>query len=259
MVYHFSLTGNLLYIKIKLKLNKYKKMNKLILFLVSVYLASSWLGCASLSKLMSPPAQVEPTAGVQALPPYSGPKARIAIADFKVKDTDVTSEVGAGLREMLFAALINSNRFSVVERQVKEAPIKELDEAITEALEQAAKPEQDKKRIADIIITAAVTEFRPQASGGRSGVGGGGGAGNGVLGAMSGGALNKAHLALQIRVIDASSAEVIATTSVEGQASDISGAIMAGFLGNWSLGTGLSAYANTPMEKAIRICIIEAV
>jgi curli biogenesis system outer membrane secretion channel CsgG len=46
---------------------------------------------------------------------------------------------------------------------------------------------------------------------------------------------------------------------VQGQASDISGGIMAGFLGSWGMGAGLSAYANTPMEKAIRICIIEAV
>ena len=29
--------------------------------------------------------------------------------------------------------------------------------------------------------------------------------------------------------------------------------------GGWALGAGLGAYANTPMEKAIRICIIEAV
>jgi curli biogenesis system outer membrane secretion channel CsgG len=34
---------------------------------------------------------------------------------------------------------------------------------------------------------------------------------------------------------------------------------MGGFFGSWALGVGLSGYANTPMEKAIRICIIEAV
>jgi len=34
---------------------------------------------------------------------------------------------------------------------------------------------------------------------------------------------------------------------------------MGGFMGGWALGGGLSAYANTPMEKAIRVCIVEAV
>jgi len=83
--------------------------------------------------------------------------------------------------------------------------------------------------------------------------------GSGVLGGLLGGALNKAHMALDIRIIDASSSEVLAATRVQGQASDIAGGIGLGFLGNWGLGAGLSGYANTPMEKAIRVCIIEAV
>ncbi|MCX5703481.1 MAG: hypothetical protein NT066_03210 [Candidatus Omnitrophica bacterium] len=110
-----------------------------------------------------------------------------------------------------------------------------------------------------LIITAAVTEFEPQASGGRAGVGGGGGVGSGILGGLLGAALNKAHMALDIRIVDASTSEVLIATRVQGQASDIAGGIMGGFLGSWGLGGGLSAYANTPMEKAIRVCIIEAV
>ncbi|GAI46009.1 unnamed protein product, partial [marine sediment metagenome] len=46
---------------------------------------------------------------------------------------------------------------------------------------------------------------------------------------------------------------------VQGQASNISSPIMTRFLGGWGLAGGLAVYANTPMEKAIRICIIEAV
>ena len=66
-------------------------------------------------------------------------------------------------------------------------------------------------------------------------------------------------MALDIRIVDTSTSEVLAATRVQGQASDISGGIMAGFFGSWGLGVGLSAYANTPMEKAIRVCIIEAI
>jgi curli biogenesis system outer membrane secretion channel CsgG len=110
-----------------------------------------------------------------------------------------------------------------------------------------------------LIVTAALTEFEPQASGGKAGIGGGGGVASGVLGGLLGAALNKAHMALDIRIIDTSSSEVVAATRVQGQASDVAGGFMAGFMGNWALGGGLSAYANTPMEKAIRVCIIEAV
>ena len=83
--------------------------------------------------------------------------------------------------------------------------------------------------------------------------------GSGVLGGLLGASLNKAHMALDIRIVDASTSEVLAATRVQGQAADISGLIGGGFLGGWALGGGLSAYTNTPMEKAIRVCIIEAV
>jgi len=217
-------------------------------------------GCASLSSMMQPTASVDNTAGAAPLPPYSGPKARIAVADFEVKAAKAGGEIGSGLREMLVTALINSNRFSVLERQALSAVMQEQELSASGAAQTGAGgPQRGKIKTADLIITAAVTEFEPQASGGRAGVGGGGGVGSGILGGLLGAALNKAHMALDIRIVDTSTSEVLAATRVQGQASDISGAIMAGFLGSWGLGGGLSAYANTPMEKAIRICIIEAV
>lgn len=231
-------------------------MKKLLLIIVSLS-ALSLVGCASLTR---PTAKVDSTAGTQPLPAYSGPKARIAIADFEVKAAKAGGEIGSGLREMLITALINSNRFSVVERQALGAVMQEQELGASGASQQGALGAQRGKiKTADLIITAAVTEFEPQASGGRAGIGGGGGAGSGILGGLLGASLNKAHMALDIRIVDASTSEVLAATRVQGQAADISGIVGAGFFGGWVLGGGLSAYANTPMEKAIRVCIIEAV
>ncbi|MDD5155174.1 MAG: CsgG/HfaB family protein [Candidatus Omnitrophica bacterium] len=231
-------------------------MKKIFRFIGLVFLIIGVSGCAS---LMQPSAQVDNTAGAQPLPPYSGPKARIAVADFDVKAAKASGAIGSGLREMLVTALVNSNRFSVVERQALSAIMQEQELSVSGAGQAGAGPKRGNIKTADLVITAAVTEFEPQASGGRAGIGGGGGAGSGVLGGLLGAALNKAHMAMDIRVIDTSTSEVLAATRVQGQASDVSGALMAGFLGSWGLGAGLSAYANTPMEKAIRICIIEAV
>ncbi len=189
-------------------------------------------GCASLKSVMWPGAHGGKTATIGGLAPYSGSKAKIAVADFDVKTAKAGGTTGSDLREILVTALINSNRFKVVERQASTA---------------------------DLIITAAVTEFEPQASGGRGGIGGGGGVGSGRLGGLLGASLNKAHMSLDIRIVDASTSEVLAVSLVQGQAADISGSIMADSLGSWQLVGGLSAYTNTPMEKAIRICIIEAV
>jgi curli biogenesis system outer membrane secretion channel CsgG len=219
----------------------------------------SLAGCSSMQTMTQPTAQVDQNAGALPLPQYSGPKARIAIADFEVKAAKASGEIGSGLRDMLVTALVNSNRFAVVERQVLSAVMQEQELSASGAAQPGSGPQRGNIRTADLVVTAAVTEFEPQASGGRAGIGGGGGVGSGILGGLLGAALNKSHMALDLRIIDASTSEVLAATRVQGQASDISGSIFGGFLGGFGLGGGLSAYSNTPMEKAIRICIIEAV
>lgn len=232
-------------------------MRKFLLGFCILVLFIGLTGCETMSQ---PTAQVDNNAGVAPLPPYSGPKARVAVADFDVKAAKAHGEIGTGLREMLVTALINSNRFSVLERQALSAVMQEQELSASGAAQTGAGgPQRGKIKTADLIITAAVTEFEPQASGGAGGIGGGGSVGSGVLGGLLGATMNKSHMALDIRIIDSSTSEVLAATRVQGQASDVSGAIMAGFLGSWGLGAGLSAYANTPMEKAIRVCIIEAV
>lgn len=156
-------------------------------------LFSSLAGCKALQKIIPSAAQVAPT-GRLTLPQYFGPKARITIADFEIKTAKVTGQFGSDLRQMLLNTLINSNRFSVVERQAASA---------------------------DLIITACVSEFEPQASGGRGGIGGGGGVSSGILGGLLGPAPNKAYMALDIRIVDVSTSKILAATKVKSQASDI--------------------------------------
>jgi len=226
-----------------------------VLYGLLIVCAVSLMGCAT----TQPSAKVDDTAGAAALPPYSGPKARIAVADFEAKAAKATGEIGSGLREMLITALMNSNRFSVLERQALGAIMQEQELSASGAAQPGTQVQRGQIKTADLIVTAAVTEFEPQASGGAAGIGGGGGVGSGVLGGILGAMLNKAHMALDIRIVDTSTSEVLAATRVQGEASDIAGGFMTGFMGGWGLGAGLGAYANTPMEKAIRICIIEAV
>jgi curli biogenesis system outer membrane secretion channel CsgG len=232
-------------------------MKRLLLIVGCSLLAMGLVGCASMTQ---PTAQVDNYAGAAPLPPYSGPRARVAIADFDVKAAKATGEIGSGLREMLITALVNSNRFSVLERQQLSAVMQEQELSASGAAQQGVGgPQRGKIKTADLIVTAAVTEFEPAASGGAAGIGGGGGVASGILGGLLGAAMNKSHMAMDIRIVDTSSSEVLASTRVQGQASDVAGGFMMGFMGSWALGGGLGAYANTPMEKAIRICIIEAV
>ena len=166
------------------------------------------------------------------LPVYSGPRARLAVADLQMKSAKAGQEAGQSVREMFIATLENTKRFNIV----------------------GIKNETSG---ADLIVNVAVVEFEPPASGGRAGMGGGGGISNGVLGSLLGTSLNKAHIALNISIMDAASLKVLAATQLQGQAADNNTNLIREATGN--LGSGLSDYANTPMEKAVRVCILEAV
>lgn len=190
-------------------------------------LAMSLAGCVKL-KQMIPMFPHEADSGCGAFfTPYSGPKAKIQVADFAVEIGGINPGIITGLRTMLTATLINTNRFSLVEQD------------------------------ANLIITIAVKEFAPQVSGGRSGIGGGGSA-NSRLGGLLGNTLNKAYMAWDVRIADILTSKVLATKTVTGQATDTKGAIMGCSFKGWDLGIGLSSYRDTPMEKAIRTCLIEA-
>lgn len=231
-------------------------MKKTALFytLISVFMFTS-VACAGLQ----PTAQVDNNAGTAAMPPYNGPRARIAIAQFDVKAARAGGEIGTGLRDMLVTALVNSNRFRVVERQVLDAVMQEQQLAASGAAAPGSGAQRGQIRTADIIVTAAVTEFEPEASGGGLGLGGGARTGGALVGVLLGGTMNKAHMAMDLRIIDSSTSEVLAATRVQGQATDMRGGLFGGVLDSVGLGVGLGGYANTPMEKAIRVCIIEAV
>ena len=78
-----------------------------------------------------------------------------------------------------------------------------------------------------------------------------------VLGIEVGGGAGKAHIALDIRIIDATTTQIVAAASVEGDATSL------GLGGSTVLGgqlpVSLGGFSKTPIEKAIRVCIQEAV
>ncbi len=203
----------------------------LIICLLAAFAAVQ--GCAP----SRPQVVYRPGASLSQVPSYAGPKARVAVAEFEMRGVKAGGEVADSLRRMLVASLVNSGRFEVVETPPKD---------------------DSKAPVCAIVVT--VTEFEPQASGGTAGVGGGGGIGSGLMGGLLGTQLNKAHMAMEIRVVDTASSSVIASTRVQGQAAGMAGGPKnGGVFGGWGLDAGLLAFANTPMEKAIRICIAETI
>ncbi len=191
---------------------------------------------------------------------YNGPKARIAVAQFKNKAGNMggwwSPDIGNGMADQLVTALFNTNRFIVLERQTLDKVLAEQDLGASGRIKKGTEAAIGEIEGAELLVVAAVTEFDGGASGARGALGGGGG---GILGALTGG-YKKAHMAIDLRIIDARTSRILAATSVEGSSTDVNlGAALGGYWGGGALGGALSGWKNTPKEKALRQVINKAV
>lgn len=202
--------------------------------------------------------QSSPTIDQAQAEAYNGPKARIAVAQFTDKTGGGwwTGKIGDGMADQMVTALFNSNRFIVLDRQVLDDVMTEQDLGASGRIKQDTAAPIGEIEGAELLIVGAVTEFEGGASGMQGGAGGFGG---GVLGALTGG-FRKAHMAIDVRIVDTRTSRIVAATSVEGEATDVNmGGLVGGYVGGGGLAAGLGGWQNTPTEKALRICINEAV
>lgn len=192
---------------------------------------------------------------------YDGPKARLAVGQF----TDKTAkggwsggwmgmwgmnfrQIGDGMRDMLTTALFNTSRFIVLEREQLDEVLAEQDLGASGRVKEGSEAKIGEIYGAELLITAAVTEFE----GSKQGVGGG----TRILGVSLGGGAKKGHVAIDIRIIDTNTSQIVAAASVAGDAKSfgLGGATRIG-----PVPVGLGGFSKTPIEQAIRVCIQEAV
>lgn len=210
----------------------------------------------------------EDSAGIQQAQgeAYNGPKARIAVSRFTNKAHGsgwYNYQIGDGMADQLTTALVNSNRFIVLERQQLGDVMAEQDLGASGRIRGDTAAAIGQIEGAELLVSGAVTEFEGNAEGTSARGGAGGGMLGNVVGAVSG-SVKKAHMAIDIRIIDAKTSRVLLATSVEGSASNMDiGGLVGGLLGSNSsttaLAGGLKSWKNTPNEKALRQCITEAV
>lgn len=233
-----------------------------------------WIGLAVamvMGSLVSSQAQVIPPKATVTTPEgksideaqreaYDGPKARIAVARFTDKTGKGwwTGAIGDGMADMMATALFHSNRYIVLERQTLGDVLREQDLGASGRIKRGTEAPVGEIEGAELLITGAVTEFEGAQSGVGGGLGGFGGVGR-ILGGIAGGIKN-AHMAIDVRIVDTKTSRIVAATSVEGEASDFNlGAALGGAVGGGALGGALGGWSKTPTEKALRICIQEAV
>jgi curli biogenesis system outer membrane secretion channel CsgG len=190
---------------------------------------------------------------------YEGPKARIAVANFKCKAAKCGGRIGSGIRDMLVDALVRTGKFIVLERgEGLEEIKKELELGQSGLVQPEKAPQPGLLEGADILVVGSIVAFEPNAGGIKGGVGG-------LIPnipLIGGVKLGKedAYIAITLRFIDVRTGRIINSTRVEGKASSFSiGGLGGGILGTIPLGGGLEVYRNTPMEKAVMVLIDNAV
>jgi curli biogenesis system outer membrane secretion channel CsgG len=179
-------------------------------------------------------------------------KMRVAVTKFenKVKNPwwDKSWDIGDGLAEMLTTELFKTGRVIVLERAAVSDVVGEQQLGQTGLLRQETAAQTGQMIGAQVVIRGAVTEFAQQASGSRGGIS------TRYFGL--GGSTENAHVALDIRLIDASTGQVIASTNASAKAA--SSGISANIAPR-GFSFGGDAFNSTPLGQATREAISKAV
>lgn len=182
-------------------------------------------------------------------------KMRVAVSKFenKVKNQwwDPSWNIGEGLAEMLTTELFKTGRVIVLERGAISDVVGEQQLGQTGLVRQETAAQTGQMLGAQVIVRGAITEFSQRYKG----------AGGGIKGPVGGVGVSteSAYVALDIRLIDATTGQVIASQSATGTAPST------GFSGNIAgppgsgLAMGGEVFFSTPIGKATRAAISKAV
>ena len=232
-------------------------MKKTFLSVSLLFLVSGLLAVPSQTAL-----QGAPSAG-QTQPEKTGPlKASLSVAEFRDKtaggslDTFCLQQfgiawkaIGEGMRDMMTTSLFNTKRFLVVERELLAEVIKEQDLGASGRVKSGTEPAKGEIQGADLMVIASVTEFDTGAKAVKGGFT--------IKGVKVGGGVSRAHMAIDVRLVDLKTSQVVGATSIEGSAANV----------GWDgakdvaedLPVSLGGFSKTPLEKALRDCIRKAV
>jgi hypothetical protein len=200
----------------------------------SVILLGIIFGAAGCALINKPVKFVDDFIDSTFFPPYSGPKARLIIADPEIMTAKATPELGAGLRDLLVSGLTKSRRFQV------EPP----------GNDDVARPQ-------GLIVALKLLDFEPYGSGGKDGLGGGGSASGGTLESLLGSSINRSYITLDIRIVESNTSKVLYSQRISQQAAG--NVPEEKYEEGKALGQGLAMYSGTSMQEAIEKCMRKAV
>jgi curli biogenesis system outer membrane secretion channel CsgG len=181
------------------------------------------------------------------LPSFGAEKPRLGVLRF----TNQTSagwwsaSVGRELSDMLASELASTRSFQVLERGEIDAVLGEQDLGASDRISPQTKAKMGNIKGAKYLVAATVSSFEEDVKGTGGGVR--------FKGLSVGGKKDKAYIAVDLKVIDTETGEIVDTRTIEAEAKGQG--LSAGLsIRNFSLHG--EDYKRTPAGKAIRACII---
>lgn len=179
---------------------------------------------------------------------FIGPKKLIAVAEFENK-TNWAGQVnlGTGMSDQLITALMNTGRYTVLERENIKGVLREQDFAASgrTTAEGGAKIGQISR--AQILIQGSITEFGATESGG---------GGIAIKGFTFGGKESSAVVGIDLRIYDTTTGQILSSKACRGVAKASGSSI--GYSGG-DFGFAAGGESRTPMDFAVRDTIEQAV
>jgi len=184
-----------------------------------------------------------------AIPEVIGPKKLIAVAEFENKSNWAGQvNLGTGMADQLITALMDTKRFIVLERDSIDAVLREQDFGASSRTTGEGGAKIGKISRAQILIQGAVTEFDQSSSSGAGGVT--------VKGFTFSASEAKAHVAVDLRIYDTTTGQIIASKACKGTAKSSGGSF--GYA-EGDFGFSAGGEARTPLDYAVRDAINQAV
>jgi len=184
--------------------------------------------------------------------PYDGPKKRIAVLQFDNKVNkrwwDRSWNIEDRLTEMVITELMKTNRFIVIERGSLNEVLSEQDLGDSGRVRQETAARVGEVLGAQVLVKGAITEFIEKESGGAGGII--------ISGIGIGGKTNTGHVAMDIRLIDATTGQIIQAERAEGKITSSGIGGIAFFSG---VAFGGTSYKKTALGKATRAAVSQAV
>ena len=194
------------------------------------------------------------------VPEIEGPKRVVSVGKFDAIGAFEQQygdwDVGGGVSAMMTTALVESGRFIVLERANVNQVLAEQQMKGQKVVSSTSGPELGRMAGTNLLIYGSVTEFGTEDKGGGMSLGFSGGSLGNMLGAALSRNKTSGKVAMDIRLVDTTTSEVVevyqVSEAIDNSAWDIS-------LGYEGVSLGTNQFLKTPLGEATRKCITNAV